>query len=819
VASQNFTGRTALLVLLLVVVGVGLFNGVRRVDLDTDILAAMPNEVPSVGGLKIFRERFVDRGEAVLLISDKTITEDQNGESSGISDDRMASLELAVEAAVDGADLRFRNPWEEGIDDFAFVLAQLWLHSASEDFEAFAKPLADGQATAIALESLETISESFDQAEIFRASYDPIGFLNHPAIAALTSGGSEQGTLMSRDGTARLCFVTGGEALPSYREKAMWVQNLRDAIEGWRSELVASGEVPPEIRITGDPAYASEIGSGMENDMRNTVILTSSFIALLFLLVLRSPRQLVGAGICLVLTLFVVVGIWGYAVGHLTIVSVGFAAILIGLVIDYAAVLGREASCAMAEDGIATTPKSVRRAVGPGILLAAVTTSAVFGMLAISTLPGVSQLGWLVAIGLIVGAAIVLLIYPRIAVHKPGTGFLSRLPQLPQPKISPRVAVVLSLVLFVVVVATTFLRGFSGIDFDFGHLRPRDSEAYDTFEQIRKDFDGWGDEHVELLIKGKSRADVEVTIESLRQDIANKLGEGAANRLTASSGFWPDPAAAKANQELGKEIGDPAAIARILAGIEEVGFAEEATGLARAVLGSMTQIVSDSPERTLERLAGCELFSRTYSPEPDGGGLLRGSFVVENAMDEATATKVNNIAAGHPNVTATGWALMGETLRPLVREDAARLAPLLALLLVVALSIAFRNWRDVVLTLGLMTVVLLGVNVVGSLIGIRWNFLNIFAIPLAVGIGIDYAIHLIFALRRSKGNLAYTWNSVGLALAFCGGSTAIGFGSLSMASSEALATLGSLCALAVLMTMVLAIGLLPGVWKALHGSD
>ena len=120
--------------------------------------------------------------------------------------------------------------------------------------------------------------------------------------------------------------------------------------------------------------------------------------------------------------------------------------------------------------------------------------------------------------------------------------------------------------------------------------------------------------------------------------------------------------------------------------------------------------------------------------------------------------------------------------------------------------------------MGLLACVLLSLNLALAmgLAGGTWNFLNIFAVPLTVGIGMDYSIHLIFALRRTGGDIQAVWQGVGLALLFCGCSTAVGFGSLAMASSVGLSSLGSLCALGVLLTMAGAVVLLPGLWCWLH---
>jgi len=54
------------------------------------------------------------------------------------------------------------------------------------------------------------------------------------------------------------------------------------------------------------------------------------------------------------------------------------------------------------------------------------------------------------------------------------------------------------------------------------------------------------------------------------------------------------------------------------------------------------------------------------------------------------------------------------------------------------------------------------------------------------------------------------WNGTGKALLFCGASNVIGFGSLIFSSSEALASLGQVAVIGILLSMTVSIFLLPG---------
>jgi predicted RND superfamily exporter protein len=75
---------------------------------------------------------------------------------------------------------------------------------------------------------------------------------------------------------------------------------------------------------------------------------------------------------------------------------------------------------------------------------------------------------------------------------------------------------------------------------------------------------------------------------------------------------------------------------------------------------------------------------------------------------------------------------------------------------------------------------------------------------------------MIFALRRTGGDLRAIRLGISRAILFCGLSTAVGFGSLSLASNLGLASIGRICGLGVLIVMLTTIGLLPHWWYRMH---
>lgn len=130
--------------------------------------------------------------------------------------------------------------------------------------------------------------------------------------------------------------------------------------------------------------------------------------------------------------------------------------------------------------------------------------------------------------------------------------------------------------------------------------------------------------------------------------------------------------------------------------------------------------------------------------------------------------------------------------------------------MIAALWLTFRNVTSVLLSLGVLAFsgfILLGLM---SLLGWRWNLLNLTALPLLLGMGIDYSIHMQTTLNRFQGDAAMAFDSVGRALLLAGSTTIIGFAFLGLSSNAGMASLGRVCALGLTILLLTSVFLLPG---------
>ena len=78
-----------------------------------------------------------------------------------------------------------------------------------------------------------------------------------------------------------------------------------------------------------------------------------------------------------------------------------------------------------------------------------------------------------------------------------------------------------------------------------------------------------------------------------------------------------------------------------------------------------------------------------------------------------------------------------------------------------------------------------------GLLGLSFNFANLVAVPLIIGVGIDNGVHVIHRVRlEGREGMAVVLRHTGRAILIASLTTMIGFGSLSLASHRGLASLG-----------------------------
>jgi predicted RND superfamily exporter protein len=164
----------------------------------------------------------------------------------------------------------------------------------------------------------------------------------------------------------------------------------------------------------------------------------------------------------------------------------------------------------------------------------------------------------------------------------------------------------------------------------------------------------------------------------------------------------------------------------------------------------------------------------------------------------------------------SGWELLGSTTLKRVQAKLWQVVLPMVVLVLASLWFAFRRPTEILLGLAVQLLSGLCLLATMAVAGWSWNLLNLMALPLMLGTGVDYSIFMQLALRRHGGDLGQVRRSIGRALLLCGGTAMAGFGSLGCSSNPGMASLGRVCAVGIGANMLVSVFLLPAWWARVN---
>jgi thiamine biosynthesis lipoprotein ApbE/predicted RND superfamily exporter protein len=784
--------------------------GIARIRFDIEILNLLPTKLPVAQGLQIYQQHFSDARELIITL-EATTADDAEAAARALAQVLRSRTQLV-------AGVTWQPSWMENPAQATELLAFLWLNQPPAALAVLTNRLAPGNLTNVLREAREQLASSLSPSEVGMRGYDPYGLMQLPesVAGAAPSFGRGEELFAARDGTFRLLFVQAATDLTSYRACRTWLAEIQNVIAGARQ----TGDLPAqaELHFTGRPAFVTEIAGGMENDTAGSAGGTLVTIGVLFWLTHRRVRPLCWLLFLLIVILAGTTAMGGLFLGTVNVVSMGFASILLGLAEDFGIVIYQE-SRSHPELGA----RELRHEVAPGIFWSAVTTAGAFLTLNLSTLPGLGQLGTLVAIGIILAAVVMLYGYlpPLLRMRRArdtapaGEAGSERFLLFMPHRLLPASAIWVVSALLLVGAGGLVWKNGPRFDHSTNPLKPKHSEANATLERIKNRF-GRAQEPLWVLVPGADEHAVARGLTRAESVLSSAKSNGLIASYTLPTALWPQPDRQQANRP---------AVAALLAersamraAALELGFTTNSLFAADSILDCWQRAVRTPgvfwPTNQASRWILGKMAARSTN-----GWLALGFIHPTNAAATKTFAASWPADLQRDGILLSGWELLGSTVFDTVVREFPRVFVPIFLLVVISLWLAFRNWREV--GLSLFTLLFSGVCLWGAmdLLHWDWNILNLMALPLLLGMGVDFSIHMQLALRRYDGDRLVVRRSVGRALLLAGATTIAGFGSLSFSTNAGMASLGQVCALGITLALITAVYLLPVWWNVGRQSD
>jgi hypothetical protein len=742
-----------------------------RLSIEADLAYLLPPSADSVQQLHKIEARA--RVLGTVMIAVESDQPDVRGAAARALRDRVAALPSALVSSVTfddrvARDYAWAHRWLE-VDLKDLIAARDALRAEADDARLRANPLyvdLDDDAAAPARPETQRLRDRLHQAE-----------RDHAAPAEL----------VSKDGRVQLLVVRTAYNAGDVDRDGELLGSIDAAIaEVTRAHPGAS------IGVAGDVVLTIAEHDAILDGMALAILATVGLVLAALLLYYRSITAVLALSWALAIGALITFAIAELAIGHLNLATAFLSSIVIGNGINFGIMLVarfQEARRAGAE-GLDALADALGGTLA-GTLAAALTAAVAYGSLTLTSFRGFRDFGIIAGVGILPCWLAAYTVLPALLAIAIRAGRMR--PRTP-PAIgralawlAPRNPAVRTGVLAVIAIwagATTwaYLAG-DPFESDFRNLRSS-SAAIDAEGHWMGKVDHAFGQGISggFVITVAHRAEAAPLIAHLR---AIDQGKDRAHALFAKIDAIDDllPADQPAKLAVLAELRDQLADDQL----DELEPADRADARALRPPADLRAVVdADVPEA----------LAWPYT-EADG---TRGTIILAlpgwgydnwNARD--IVRFAHDVRALHldPDVLLGGSSFVFADLLELVNRDGpiATGASLVGAILLVLLFVGRRRHGLVTVVCGVIGTILM--IALAATVGLRVNFLDFVALPITIGIGIDYAVNLAARARHEPGlSSRALLAGAGSAVLLCSFTTIVGYGSLLLSRNQGLRSFG-----------------------------
>ena len=682
-------------------------------------------------------------------------------------------------------------------------------------------------------------------------------------------GGDSEGAGYFLSDDQRLLFIL---AEPSETEKSSFTGN-REAIDGVRATVASLRAEFPDVQVgvTGKPALASdEMAAAFRDSERATLLAFALTLGLLVVAFLRVGKPVLML-IVLAVSLCWSMGVATLVVGHLSLFSIMFIPIVIGIGIDYGIYylfryeeelfLGRSL-----RDAIEIT--AMRS--GPGMLLSAIVAAATFYVLILTDFRGLQELGFIAGSALLLSWVAMMFVFPatlmlvdrrhldRVGVTIPRAIRLERVhvPFVDWITGHPKTVLATGAVLAVV---GAYAFGKVRFDFNLLNLQAVGTESVVWEKKI-------------LAASGRSgfaAMSSASTLDELRRKVHAFRALSSVSEVDSALLLIPDdqPAKIKIIRDFAPIVApvrvtrpQPVDIDRLITALDtlkrrfDIAAGEAPPGDTQRTLASLRDDIGQlvvrlrSLDRSVSEPALTFLQQQIYRdfvtsfqrlqanlnprmvgvkdvPEEIRKKFIsdHGQFLIQvspavNIWDRDGATRfVNELRTVDSDVTGTP-VITYEAIR--LMERAYKQGTVYAVILVSALTLLMlRRLRETLLALAPLALGMAWTAGLMWMFQLQLNLGNVFGIPLILGTAAEFGLNIVmrFMEGRDHGGPLVARSTI-MAVFLNGLTTMVGFGSLLLAAHRGIYGLGMLLTLAMFSSLIAALVVLPVLLRVFGGT-
>src|SRR6266404_5355174 len=777
---------------------------VTRIELDSDVINMLPKGFESVGGLKIYDRDFEQTRELTFALRCQPQDVDKLEEFAPTFVENLRKQSWCDRVLAG-------SPMEtpDGIRDLQSIAVPLLLNLEPAAFDQ-TMSILQPERIQERLHRLHQEIEAGSPRPEFELGFDPLGIIA-PALKpfAQASAIEQEQPLTSPDRTMRVFLVvTNQPALSAFE-----CQRLMRQVNAFRARAGDGWDGGPlEVLVTGRSAYVAEISLSMRYDIVATLGSSVLLVGVIFFVGFRRWLPLLGMGFSLLLSCFVALTAGLLVFGRLSMVAVGFCAILVGLGVDFAILIfGRYQQARIDgeeyQPAIATSVAKLGRAVFFGAL----TTAVGFLALVLSGSMGFSQLGVLIAIGiffagLFMCTILFLFVRPRQGSEQHDWFFemVKKYVRWSVERPAPMLIFAIALLLLLSAI------GFSPVppihfEASTRSLEPKNSRASRALQAIMHKMPmRW--EPVLAIVQASNPQELHDDWQKIAAHWSELQAAGKIKSFSTPAALCLSPKSMQRNREQLSEIDFQTARQTLDQTLDTEGFSRDAFAPAFTLLDNLQHLVD--PNAPLpnwrEKLPASSswwfLVDRYFGQDP----LLTTGFVTTNEPVSTYAQRVNlgrDLPVTRIPMTLSGWSYALADLLPWSHRQLLIISALMAIFDVSLLAILYRNLRLWVIQVITLAFAIGAMIASMKLLHIDLNLLNVLAFRLVLAIGVDYGIYVVLVWQKTR-EIEHDVAGVVKPVLLAGLTAVSGFGSLVLARNPSLSSLGSACAIGIFWSLV-----------------
>lgn len=812
--------------------------GAIKLHVDTNILSLLPQDSPIVKDMMETMQNFHSFDRLFIVISDKGKNEEDRIFRLEEMSNKIANS-LSKNKSIKS--VLYRRKTGQLKKFLYWFLPRLTRYVPPQQIETIIKHFNPEQINAaIRRDRLLLLTQTNSEIKSL-VTIDPLGFNLElrkifPKISEMAAFGGfdpESEYFLSKDGLHLLMIVQPtfpAQKVEQSKDLLIAINNSIISVKkNWQEKLI------PKINIAGGPAIAVSDEKYIRKDLQMTIITSLIGVLLLFQFAFRNKFSPLIVVLPLFLGILNTLGFAAILLGHLNILSSIFAAILIGLGIDFSIHFFHryrfERQKTSAEKAIQITYGET----GSSIVIGALTTSTAFLSITITDFRGLRELGLIAGIGIIFTLINVILLFPiliRFSEKYSKVKFESNDNYLFWHKIETliikfRIPLIVSTLFFSV--ALFFFIIFTGgipYETDLSQIRPDESPVWTTQRLVGETF-LWKGEPIMIIFRGETISETMEKVRKIDKILDQFFRENLISNYVSLSSFIPNPNYWKENKNFVSDVSFSDFKTTFSAALKKQGFK---LAYFTHSLSLIEQLIYSPPSISMKSLSenlGADVLDAFFHKNPNEYTIITHVyFDMSSKREQNILAVVKKLDGKFKGVSVAGMQRVIPEFKRIIQKDFWKASFAAALTVIFILLLSLRKPLYVIFALLPLSLGILWTLAIMKFLGLSINFMNVVVTPMLIGIGIDDGIHLVnhFKIQNLKLNQDKRNNNDLLAIPGKGIiltslTTIIGFGSLSLAHYPGLRWIGLLTVIGVAFCLLFSITFLPAVLSFLNNKS